>query len=109
MIFASLALLIPTIWFLPWWALAPLATFAGYMNDGRSMRALQFSFSAGLVWCAMAFLKDGQNAGIISSRIAKMFSAPFSGFAFILVFAIGFLTALLFFQAGNVAARMRAN
>lgn len=101
MIFASLALLIPAIWIFPWWALPVFSAFAGFFVEGKTSRAVQFSICAGVVACAFAFIKDGQNGGVISRRVSAMFALPGAGFAYLVLFFLCFVTAFLWFRAGR--------
>jgi len=99
MLFVSLGVLIPALWFLPWWTLSLLGFAAGFLSGPSRQRALQFSLCAGLVWAAEAFIKDGKNAGVISQRLSGLFDLPSVGLVFAVVFVVGFVTAFLFFQA----------
>jgi hypothetical protein len=100
MMYFGMALLLPLIWFLPWWSVAAAAGWLGWISGPRLGNALKFSSAAGIVSFALAFIKDGRNGGLISPRVAGLFGLPFSGAAFLMVFVLAFVTAFLCFQAG---------
>jgi hypothetical protein len=99
MMYFGMTLLLPLIWFLPWWSVAVAAGWLGWISGPRLGNAVKFSAAAGLVSFALAFIKDGRNGGLISQRMAGLFGLPLSGMAFLLVFALAFVTAFLCFQA----------
>lgn len=102
MIFAMLVAFLPVLWFLPWWAVIPVAAAFGWWSGPHRGRALQCGLAAGLAWEALAFIKDGHNHGIVSQRISSMFNLPSQFLIFQVVLLVGFITAFLFFQAGAV-------
>jgi hypothetical protein len=105
MMFFGMAILLPTIWFFPWWVPALVASGLGWMNGPRpSSAAWQIALAGGLVTVALAFIKDGRNAGIISERMSGLFSLPHSSMIFALVFFLMFVTLFLCFQAGAVVS-----
>lgn len=99
MIYLGLGLLLPAFWLGFWWLIFPLAFALGFaMGDRRSPSG--FALGAGLVWSALAFLRDGETAGVISARMAGMFSLPGSMGFFFVILLIGFVTAWLWYAAG---------
>ncbi len=100
MTYLALGLLLPAFWFGFWWLIFPIALAVGYaMGEKRS--GIAFALGAGLVWASLAFVRDGETAGVISRRLAGMFSLPGSVAFFVLVFVIGFLSAWFWFAAGR--------
>lgn len=100
MMFFGMAVMIPVIWFLPWWSMGLASLWLGFISGPRPRNAVTFACAAGLVWAALAFLKDGKSSGIISQRMSAMFTLPFPPLIFVLVFVLGFVTAFLCFRAG---------
>ncbi len=99
MIYFSLAVLLPMLWYGYWWLIIPVAFVTGYLTRLRGARA--FAIGSGLAWATLAFFRDGELAGRVSKRMAGMFSMPSSGFLFLLIAVLGFVTAWLWFKAGR--------
>lgn len=106
MMFFGMAILLPTIWFLPWWVPALIASGLGLVSGPRTSNAWQIALAGGLVAAALAFIKDGRNAGIISQRMSGLFSLPHWSLIFVLVFFLTSLTLFLCFQAGAALSSM---
>ena len=100
MMFFGMVILLPTIWFLPWWVPALIAGGIGWISGPRSSYAWQLALAGGLVSAALSFIKDGRNAGIISERMSGLFSLPHWSLIFLLVFLLSSVTLFLCFQAG---------
>lgn len=98
MIYFGLALILPALWFGSWLLLAPVGFFAGYISRGSG--AWKFALAGGLAWSTLAFVRDGKSGAIISQRLAGMLSLPASGWLFLVIAALGFVTAFLWFKAG---------
>lgn len=98
--FMGMAILLPVIWFLPWWSVALISLWMGWISGPRRKNALNYGLAAGFVWSALAFIKDGRSGALISQKMAGLLSLPFAPLLFLLVFVIAFVTAFLCFQAG---------
>lgn len=86
---------------LPWYGLCAVATLIGFAMTRNSWTGhLVLAASAGLMQAAAAFVADGRNYGIISQRMAGLFSLPSSYLMFAVMFALAFVTALLWLRAG---------
>ncbi len=60
---------------LPWWALAPLGTAAGWWMARNSVQGFLGGFLGGLaLWLLFALLQDVNNGGILSTRIGALFA-----------------------------------
>ncbi len=70
----TLGLLCAPGW-LPWWALAPLGTAAGWWMARNSVQGFLGGFLGGLaLWLLFALLQDVSNEGILSTRIGMLFA-----------------------------------
>ena len=105
MIFAGLVAFVPALWFLPWWSVIFIAAGFGYVTRKGGF---SLATACGITWAALAFIKDGRSAGLISARVSGMFQLPYPALIFVLVFTVGFVTALLCFYVGRLAARHSA-
>ncbi len=100
MIFFGMAILLPTIWFLPWWVPGFIAGGLGWASGSRASNAWQLALAGGGVAAALSFIKDGRHAGIISQRMSGLFSLPHPSLIFVMVFLVSGVTLFLCFQAG---------
>ena len=100
MMFFGMAILLPTIWFLPWWVPALIAYGLGWIMGPRTSNAWQIALAGGFVAAALSFIKDGRHAGIISQRMSGLFSLPHPSLVFVLVLILSFVTLFLCFQSG---------
>ncbi len=100
MIFFGMALMLPVVWFLPWWCFVLFSVLAGALSGGVPRATWSFAFGAALIWPALAFIKDGRSAGVISQKLSALLSLPSPGLIFVVVFILAFVTAFLSFQTG---------
>ncbi len=77
-----------------------------YGLDQRNTMDSSVLGGCGLVTAALAFVKDGQNSGLISPRVAGLFGLPSSFLLYVLMFGISFVTAFLCFRAGARLAQL---
>jgi len=56
--------------------------------------------AGGVAWGALAFIFDGESHGLISQRMGGLFALPSAYLMFVVMAAIGAVTAGIFFQAG---------
>jgi hypothetical protein len=109
MFFFSLAVFAVCAWILPWWCLSLAALLMGVFFTASRKSALQITASAGLVWAAMAWIWDGHSYGIISHRMAGLFNLPATVLIFVLMAAVGGVTALLSYLTGASVARISSS
>lgn len=100
MIFFAILVMLPVIWFLPWWAVALSAFVLGYWVASRVSQQLSVAVAAGLVWAALAYLRDGQNYGLISKRMSGLLGLPYDFLIFPALAILGFAVALLWVRMG---------
>jgi hypothetical protein len=100
MFFFSLLVFMLAGWFLPWWALMIAAMAIGITAPVTLNRGMHVFLAGALAWAALAYILDGRSYGTISSRMAGVFGLPSSGLMFVLMAAIGGVTAALGFQTG---------
>jgi hypothetical protein len=107
MFYLALILFSVCAWWAPWWAIAPVALVVGVLmeNDGKTI--FKSALAAGLAWAATAFLLDGRSLGLVSRRLAGLFSLPSIYFVYILTGLMGFITAFLFIKAGSTIGPWR--
>ena len=99
MIYLSLLILLPALWF-GWWWLLPLIAFLSGLSL-REQKPWHFAAGAGLAWSALAFIRDGELAGIVSERMSGAFFMPWGPLFFVIVFLVAFITAWLWFRVGR--------
>lgn len=91
-------LTIPVQWFLPWWSLALVAFAIGCLSKQKAGGAFISGFlGVGLVWWIYAGYKHWHTNGILSDKVATIFSLP-NGW--LLVLAAGLVAAII----GGLAA-----
>lgn len=75
---------------LPWWSLAiPCLILGGWLGE-RSGTAFMYGFlGIGGLWLVQVLFIDIANDGILSSRIAELFSLPHSSLVILLTVIIG--------------------
>lgn len=100
MIFFALLIFLPLIWFAPWWALGLGSFVLGYTRVHTWKEQWTISLVAGMVWAALAFIRDGQSYGLISKRLSGLLGLPVSGGVFLIVLALGLLFSLLWLRSG---------
>lgn len=62
---------------LPWWSLAiPCLVLGGWFGEGRSSSFLAGFLGIGALWLAQALYIHIANEGILTTRIAELFSLP---------------------------------
>jgi hypothetical protein len=59
------------------------------------------TLAAAIAWAALAYLKDGHSHGLISQRMSGLFNLPAAPLIFLVMAALGAMTAFLFFKAGS--------
>lgn len=100
MIYFSGCLLIPLLWFFPWWSLGVLGCILGLVDKAARQNSWKFALSAGLVWSALAFIKDGRSHGLISQRMSGLFYLPQPYLIFAVVFVVASVSGYLSYRAG---------
>ncbi len=77
--------------FLPWWIIAPLAFGLALWKGGTSARQAFWSgFSAILIlWAAAALVIHWRNEGILTGKIAALFSLPFPSLMILVTALVG--------------------
>ena len=100
MIFFAALLFIPLIWFLPWWSIAPVALVLGFWMAPKVSQQISVALAAAFVWPTLAFLRDGQNYGLISKRMSGLLSLPHESLIFPALAVLAFTFALLWVRSG---------
>jgi len=63
--------------FLPWWSLAfPCLIFGGWLGRKASLSFIYGFVGIGGLWLLQALIIDFRNNGILTERIAELFSLP---------------------------------
>ena len=106
MFFFSLALFLAVSWTLPWWVSALAGLVLGLNRVPGWKDSLTFSSGAGLAWAALSYVQDGRNYGLISRRLAGMFSLPSPLLVYVVMGLLGFVTVFLCSQSGAAMRRM---
>lgn len=101
MVFAWIAISFLLLKFLPWWAIVLGCGMVGFLRPARILLDFQLALVTGTVALGMAFYADGRNFGLISKRMAGLFSLPIPDLVFALIFILFSLTALLSLQSGK--------
>ncbi len=88
--------------FMPWWVAAIAGFIAGIAFSNTSFNAFVTGFiGVFLVWSAYALWLDSQNASILSSKIAVLFSVKQPVLLLLITGLIGGITSGLGGWAGN--------
>ncbi len=75
-------------WIFPWWSVFLLGVLGGTLFSKNGWAGFFFSLlGVFLTWTVLAFVLDTKNDGLLSGRMAEMFSLP-SGSLMILVSAL---------------------
>ena len=76
MVYLLIFIVVSTSWFLPWWVFVIWAFLAG-LKAKTQRQALSAGFLAVfLPWMALSYYWDAKAHGLISERLASMFSLP---------------------------------
>lgn len=79
---------------LPWWAIAPLAGFVGFVLGAKWWQSLLYGLiSVGLVWGVYTFLINQSNEGILSDRMANLFNIDGGTLLVVITAALGAILA----------------
>jgi hypothetical protein len=104
MLYLSLFLFLLCGWLLPWWCLALMSFALGIFLRGSAWKV---GAAAALAWAGLAYILDGRSHGLISQRMSGLFGMPAPYFIFVLMAAMGGITATLFFKAGGVLNQIK--
>lgn len=100
MFFFSLALFLLVSWTSPWWVVGIIGFAMGLLREMNFKESFHFSSACALAWAALAYVNDGRNFGLISSRVGGLLSLPYSSLVFLIMAVLGFVTVFLCLQSG---------
>ena len=84
--------------FLPWWVIAPIAFGLAFWKSASGRHAFLAGFAAIFtLWFVAAYVPHYRNEGILTARIAQLFSLP-------IPFLVLIVTALVGGLVGGLAA-----
>ncbi len=118
--FLILALSFVLQFFLPWWIIAPVAFGLSLWKSTSARQAFLAGFSAiFFLWAAMALVIHLRNEGILTAKIAALFSLPFPSLMILVTALIGGLVGGIaalsgfywkqFLKPSPAASSMKAN
>lgn len=79
--------------YFPWWSIAVCAFFSGAIFSGTNSSTFFSGFlGLGLLWLIQSFIIHADSSGILSNKIAELFSLP-DGFYMVLI--TGFVAGIV--------------
>jgi len=89
MIYFLIILTLIGSWYLPWWWIAVVGFLGGYRAHSAVSALLLGFMSVFCAWIPVAYYFDLMSHGLMSERLAQMFSLPYAPLIFLVTGAVG--------------------